>query len=135
LYLNQKIHENFKRWDKETETYPNNIRRASLDGTDRILQQFVSTIVRRSTDTDRRLRSPGFPERVPEFNSTVHQLTANAKIKRLAESHRALLDETAQDQKTAPFRIENYLSKRMGIMTAVGIGVAALIGLAQCVSH
>lgn len=129
LYLNRKIHEIFGRWDAETRTYPNNMRRASIDGVEQRLQQFVVRIVKHSTDTDRRLRGRGFPEKVPAFDSTAYQSRAKAEILRVAASHRALLDQSNATQLLSrKQRVENYLSNHKGIMTAIALAVA-VIGL------
>src|SRR5260221_2754460 len=84
-YLNQKTHETFKRWDAETRMYPANIRRASIDGVERSLREFVARIAQHSTETDRRLRGQGYPQNVTPFNATGYQSAANAEITGLAE--------------------------------------------------
>src|SRR5882672_12788797 len=51
-YLNGKVHEIFQRWDRETSLYPSELRRSSLDGTERLLRQFVAALMERANSTD-----------------------------------------------------------------------------------
>jgi hypothetical protein len=53
-YLNGKVHEIFQRWDRETSPYPPALRRSSLDGTERLLQQFVAALMERANSTDQK---------------------------------------------------------------------------------
>jgi hypothetical protein len=57
-YLNSKVHEIFRRWDQETGSYPADQRRSSLDGTARLLGQFIAGVSSRSTG--RRCHSAAF---------------------------------------------------------------------------
>ncbi len=131
-YMNQKIHETFRHWDAETKVYPDSLRRASIDGVERDIRQFVTKVVSDGVDTDRRLRGRGYPQNVASFNATECLSAANAEIARLAEAHRALLGERVDQQKLGrlPYkqRIENFLSDHRGIMTAIGL-LIAVIGL------
>jgi hypothetical protein len=134
-YLILKVHETFKRWDADTQAYPSNIRRASIDGVERALGRFVATILQDSLDTDRRLRGRGFPENVSAYDTSGQASTGGAEIHRLAHAHRTLLDEQISSETSVPVlsrkqRIEMFLSNHKGIMAAIGLLIGA-IGLAK----
>lgn len=134
LYLNQTIHGTFKRWDVETRAYPNNVRRVSIDGLERNLKQFVAKIVQLSTETDGRLRGQGYPQNVAPINSAGHLSRANFEVLRLAEAHRALIDESIQKQRgrlSHMQRLEDFLSNHKGIMAAIAIAVAIIFGVVR----
>jgi hypothetical protein len=99
-YLNQKIHEVFKRWDTETAMYPEHIRLPSIDGTERMLKQFVARIVAHGVDTDRRLRGSGYPESVSAYDGAHVEGPAMAEIGQLAHAYRNVLAE--QNRKEVP---------------------------------
>jgi hypothetical protein len=96
LYLSQLIHGTFERWEAETRNYPESVRRQSIGGLERNLRQFITRIVESSTDTDRRLRGRGHPQRVAAFDSKGCLLAANSEILQLAEAHAALLDHNVR---------------------------------------
>src|ERR1700676_3495172 len=60
-YLNGKVHETFQKWDQDTRSYPPAQRSSSLDGTERLLGQFVASVAGRALETDRALRGRGSP--------------------------------------------------------------------------
>ncbi|MFZ1963045.1 MAG: toll/interleukin-1 receptor domain-containing protein [Roseiarcus sp.] len=100
-YLNQKVHETFKRWDEATRGYPSKLRNSSLDGTSDCLHRFAATIIRHATDTDRRLRGQGFPNKVDPFDATRYHSGADAEIERLKTGHLALMPEERSPEKVA----------------------------------
>jgi hypothetical protein len=105
-YLNQKIHEVFRRWDTETSSYPSKLRSGSLDGVDHLLKRFVAKIVTLANDTALRLKARGYPQNVTPYNSTGYHSAANVEIIRLVEAHKSLMahktdDNASQPQKTA----------------------------------
>jgi len=138
-YLDQKIHEIFKRWDADTAAYPTTMRKSSIAGVERILRVFVQRIIERSVDTDRRVRGAGYPQDVTPFDSTGNMSKAHFEILRLAEAHRALVDEKITKEAALPAqlsrkqRIETFLSNHRGILTVVGIGVAVVFGVLKMV--
>ena len=91
-YLGARIHETFRQWNEETETYPDKMRHSSLDGTERLLSQFVGEIIKRAQETDRRLRGRGFPDQVKVYDASREHAHARSEVLRLADSHRALFE-------------------------------------------
>lgn len=128
-YLDQKIHESFKRWDTETRLYPDTVRHASIEGTERILERFANKIISLSVDTDRRLRGDPSPDRVENYDTSRAIARSSYAIKRLAEAHRTLVDEKIKKSGQATLsrkqRVENFLSDHRGIMGAIGLLLAA----------
>ncbi len=100
-YLNQKVHETFKRWDEATREYPSELRKSSLSGTSNCLHGFTATIIRHATDTDRRLRGQGSPQKVEPFDAKGRHAEADAEIERLKTAHLALLPEEKSPEKVA----------------------------------
>jgi len=98
-YLVAKVHDVFQKWDEETRSYTESKRRSCIEGTDKLLRGFVSAIIKKATDTDRRLRGRGFPDKVPVYNSSGEHSHANAEISRLADSHRSLIESAPSDQR------------------------------------
>jgi len=92
-YLNQKTHESFKRWDGETQGYSRNLRSSSLNETSACLRGFVTKIIHRATDTDRRLRGAGFPHRVDAFNSTTYHSKASVEIEQIKRAYEAMSED------------------------------------------
>lgn len=102
-YLRLKANEIFKRWDAETQSYSNEVRRGSVDGVERILRRFAAEIFQRATETDRALRGEGYPQNVQPFDASSIQTPATAKISRLAAAHRVLIDRAIENEnKPAP---------------------------------
>jgi hypothetical protein len=126
-YLNQKIHEMFKRWDAETRSYPDSIRRPSIERVERNLRQFVSQIIGHSVETDRRLRGSGFPESVQLFDASRFLGQANAEIVQLGQAHRLLIDESLKklEAKTRVAKIakwiEDFYANQKGLIWLVGV--------------
>lgn len=87
-YLDQKIHEIFKRWDVETREYPNAIRRIAIQRVERYLRQFTAQVIASGVDTDRRLRSSGRLEDVSPFDAARIQARTDCKITQLRQVHR-----------------------------------------------
>ena len=112
-YLDQKAHEVFKHWDTETRSYPEKIRRASIDGVENRLLQFAAGIIKRSAETDRALRGGGYPQKVEPFDSSRAQTRANTEIRRLADSHRSLLNTT--ERSTTEMARSELISLKPGI--------------------
>jgi hypothetical protein len=90
-YLNGKVHEIFRRWDQETKPYPAELRRSSLDGTERLLRLFVAGIMERANRTDQALRGDGTPKTDKSMEGSAAHSHANAEIIRLTQAHQALL--------------------------------------------
>jgi hypothetical protein len=129
-YLNLKVHETFKRWEAATEAYPNVMRLRSIDGVERNLREFIQTITQHSLRTDHALRGA---ENVTYFGNGPR---AGAELLRLAQAHRALLDEKIRTetpvaaQLSRKQKVENFLSNHKGIMGGIGLLIGAL-GLAR----
>jgi hypothetical protein len=79
LYLDQRTHAYFKRWDEETKQYPEDVRQNSLDGVERQVRQFVTKIVSLSVDTDRRLRGEGDCSQNSHFSNS-HSRTGKSAV-------------------------------------------------------
>jgi hypothetical protein len=103
-YLKGKVHETFQKWDLDTRSYPSALRSSSLDGTERLLGQFVASVAVRALETDRALRGRGSPlTDTPIEGSGMHS-GANVEIHRLALAHRALLPAVTNDPETSLLR-------------------------------
>jgi hypothetical protein len=135
-YLSGKIIEIFRKWDEETRSYPVELRISSLERTGIYTGQFVAKIIKKSTDTDRRLRRRGHPDRVESYNSTGYHSHANAEIHRLVTAHTALLEST--DAKPAPAptspltlrrRFEKIYAENRGLIWLAGLGITGLYAL------
>lgn len=98
-YLDGMVHETFQKWNEETGSYKASKRQSSIEGTVVLLRGFVSAIIERATETDRRLRGRGFPDKVPVYNASGERSHANAEISRLADSHRSLIESAPSDQR------------------------------------
>jgi len=90
-YLNGKVHETFQKWDQETKSYPPALRASSLDGTERIVGQFVARVAQQSLETFRAVAGRGFPVTETPYEGSGMHSGANVEILRLAQAHRALL--------------------------------------------
>jgi hypothetical protein len=98
-YLNGKVHEIFQRWDRETNTYPAALRRSSLDGTERLLQQFVAALTEQAHRTDQALRGHGSPKTDKAIEGSGAHSHANVEILRLRQAHQALLPAGVSERK------------------------------------
>jgi hypothetical protein len=103
-YLNGKVHETFQKWDQDTRSYPGNLRSSSLDGTERLLGQFVASVARRALETDRALRGLGSPATDTPIEGSGTHSAANVEIFRLAQAHRALLPALNSDAQPSLWR-------------------------------
>jgi hypothetical protein len=133
-YLNHEIHQKYKEWDQETQTYPPERRRSSLEGTGRLLERFVARIIGKGIETDRALRGQGYSTSVLAYDSARYQANAQAEIYRLEAAHRGLLEAAANDVSLSARlsrrqRIENFLSNHRGIISVIAIFVAIALGL------
>lgn len=133
-YLNQKIHHKYKEWERETRTYPIELKRSSLDRTGQILEGFVGRTADKALETDRALRGQGYPTRLPAYNSKSYQLRPQVEIRRLAAAHGALLEKAAVAlpapvKQSRRQRVENFLSNHRGIISVIAILVAIILGL------
>jgi hypothetical protein len=100
-YLNGKVYETFQRWDRETGIYPAALRRSSLDGTGKLITQFVKGVMDRARTTDQTLR--GRPMETRFEGSGVHSM-ANLEIWRLAHAHMELLPAEVADVERSRWR-------------------------------
>jgi hypothetical protein len=103
-YLNGKVHESFQRWDQDTRSYPAAPRSSSLDGTERLLGQFVASVAGRALETDRALRGRGSPVTDTPIEGSGMHSGANVEILRLALAHRALLPAVSNDPEVPLWR-------------------------------
>jgi hypothetical protein len=103
-YLNGKVHETFQKWDQDTRSYPAALRSSSLDGTERLLGQFVASVAGRALETDRALRGRGSPVTDTPIEGSGMHSGANVEIHRLALAHRALLPAVSNDPETSLWR-------------------------------
>lgn len=135
-YLTEKAHEAFQRWDEETRSYPDDLRQSSLDGVEVLISQFSAGTIRNATDTDRRLRGAGFPDKVPVYNSGRELAISNSEIKKLAESYRALIAAKVSKPKTTIVnRLEAFGSKYRAIIAIIGVLVAIAFGILRFFFH
>jgi hypothetical protein len=120
-YLNSKVHQ-------ETRSYPVGSRRSSLDGTERVLWEFVANVVRHATETDQALRGRGYPKKdAPRDGSAAHT-GANVDIHRLAEAYRALLPVEEEISKaTALSRIGSSIGLKPSLW-GISIDLKKLFG-------
>jgi hypothetical protein len=129
-YLNQKIHEVFRRWEAETSSYPGGLRLSSLNGIELSLRQFVAKIVALANDTAIRLKGRGYPESVTPFNSTGFHSGANVEILRLVDSHRSLMagktTGASESNKSSVSKwIENFYTDNKGLIFFGGLIASA----------
>jgi hypothetical protein len=94
-YLSTKAHESFQRLKDDVQTYPEEKRRASIEETGILLMQFAAGILALATDTDRRVRGRGFPEKVPNYDVSPLRSRINSDISRLRDSYNGLLSPSA----------------------------------------
>jgi hypothetical protein len=103
-YLNGKVHETFQKWDQDTRLYPAGLRSSSLEGTERLLRQFVAGIAHRALETDRAIRGRGFPATDTPIEGSGMHSGANVEILRLTLAHRALLPAVNSDAEPSMWR-------------------------------
>jgi hypothetical protein len=103
-YLNGKVHETFQKWDHDTRSYPAPLRSSSLDGTERLLNQFVASVAGHALETDRALRGRGSPVTDTPIEGSGMHSGANVEIQRLALAHRALLPAVSNAPETSLWR-------------------------------
>jgi hypothetical protein len=116
-YLNGKVHETFQRWDRETNTYPAVLRRASLDGTARLLGQFVAGLMERANTTDQALRGHGTPKTDKASEGSGAHSQANVQILRLTQAYQALLPAEIPEVKASGWRqFADALNLKPGFM-------------------
>jgi len=114
-YLKGKVHEIFQKWDQETRSYPVSLRLSSLDGTERLLTQFVAGVARRALETDQALRGRGTPATDTPFEGGLAHSSANVEIHRLALAHRTLLPaEHSEGEPSRWKRVLDALNLRPG---------------------
>jgi hypothetical protein len=130
-YLMLKVHEIFQRWEIETKEYPKKVRLVSITGVERTLGRFVTTVIQRALETDQRLR---------KVSSALPAGTgggrARSEVTRLAEAHRALVEEEIKNAAVIPVlavsgrqKFENFLSSHKGILGLLGLLFALIFGL------
>lgn len=132
-YLRKKVHENYLAWQAETKRYPRKQQVSSLEGTAVLLREFAARIVEKGVDTDRRLRGKGYPKQVPEFNASRLHAAANAEIERLKTAHLELIGEN-KDKVGMAQRVDNFLSTRQGIISALVLLVAIVSAVVALVA-
>jgi hypothetical protein len=103
-YLNGKVHETFQRWDRETVTYPADLRRSSLDGTENLLVQFVAGVMERANTTDQALRGHGTPKTDKALEGRGAHSFANVEILRLTQAYMALMPAQVAEVKGSGWR-------------------------------
>jgi hypothetical protein len=124
-YLSQKVSEIYKRWDADTRTYQPAIRKSSLDGTERLLNQFAARVMVRATETDRALRGGGDPRNVMEYDHRPQSGRISYEIGMLAQAHRLLLGK--KDLKGEPLLraqrkwLETFYAENKGLIWAAGL--------------
>lgn len=136
-YLIRKVHEIFRRWDEEARTYPHDLRKSSLSGVEILGREFVTRVVRDATDTDRRLRGRGYPDKMPTYNSTGIHSHSNAEIHRLVAAHNAVLERqnVSPPGDSPPMlwrHFEKFYAANRGLIWLVGsfcVGAIALYKL------
>jgi hypothetical protein len=123
------MHATFGRWDEETKTYPPNLRRTSLDATERLANMFVAGVIGRGIKTDQAVRGRGYPKTDTPYQTTGVNTAARAEIERLKTAHVTLIREAVVvESKSWVKKVEEFFSSWRGILTAVGI-VVAIAGL------
>jgi hypothetical protein len=123
-YLNGKVHEIFRRWDQETSTYPADQRRSSLDGTARLLGQFVAGVMERANTTDQALRGRGTPRTDKTLEGSGVHSFANVEILRLTQAHMALMPAETSNGQTVLVRfrkrLEDFYANNKGLIWLAG---------------
>lgn len=123
-YINQKVHEVFRRWDAETRTYPTEGRLSSLEGTERITHSFIRRLLNRARETAKRISKSATE------GSYAPVLNGIAEASRLAQAHRQLL-KGASPAEEASFRwkwkwLEDFYSNNKGLIWLCGAIVGGL---------
>jgi hypothetical protein len=130
-YMRQKVHAVFKQWDADTKSYPLAIRRASIDGVERSLGRFVTRILQRSLETDKRLRKGGNPV---GHSRPPGQGGVGGDVAYLATAHRALIDQAIEEAKVyAPKSywkwLETFYANNKGLTWLCTAILVPIIGL------
>lgn len=114
-YLKGKVHEVFQKWDQDTRSYLAGLRSSSLQGTERLLTEFVAGVARRALETDQALRGRGTPATDKPAEGSAAHSGANVEIHRLALAHRSLLlTENTVSEPTLRKRVVDALNLRPG---------------------
>jgi len=139
-YLLLKVHEIFQLWETETKGYSARTRLASITGVERALGRFVTTVTQRSLETAARLRN---------VSGTIvaagqHHVGTppGAEVMRLAQAHRALLEEEIKreaaalvpDGKAWVGWLEKFHKNNPGLIWFVG-GVSAVVATSWTLWH
>jgi hypothetical protein len=129
-HLVDRVHRGFWQWETASASYPLNLKSASLDALERILNGYIARIVQLATDTDRALRGRGDPKSVQPYNDNGYHAQANAEVVRLKLAHLALLPKgEAKVEKVSWIKkVEEHFTKWRGVYAAVGLGIA-VVGL------
>ena len=132
-HLVDRVHRGFKQWETASANYPPNLKSASLDALERILNGYIARIVQMATDTDRALRGRGDPKSVQPYNGTGYHAQADAEVIRLKLAHMALLPkEEAKVEKISWIKqVEEHFTKWRGVYAAVGLGTAVVSLIAK----
>lgn len=138
-YLVQQVHKAFQRWEKETVTYSEPVRRASLERTGGLVRAFVATVVQKAVTTDQALRGRGTPKTDIPHGSSGAQTGANAAIHKLTKAHLELLPVVKAEEPLTVGRgfvdaespralwkwIEDFYSNNKGLIWLIGLLIAA----------
>jgi hypothetical protein len=115
-YLVQQVHKAFQRWEKETVTYAEPVRRASLERTAGLVRAFVATVVQKAIKTDQALRGRGTPKTDLPHGSSGAQTGANAAVHKLTKAHMELLpSDKPEERQTLRRRIGEALNLKPGL--------------------
>lgn len=137
-YLDGKVHEVFQKWDQQTKGYPVALRESSLQGTGRLLERFVNSVMQKAHETDQALRGRGSPKSDKALLGGGTHTGTNVEIHRLLVAHMLLIEgERPKEQvvpKTYSKRLEDFYANNKGLIWLGGVvgslviaGISALL--------
>jgi len=103
-YLTGNAHSTFLKWDEETKDYSAEQRRASLEGTCRMMKVLTAGVIGKAIKTDRALRGEGYPKSDTPHQVAQVQARALSEIERLKTAHIGMIAE-APSKKRGLWRI------------------------------
>jgi len=107
-------------------------RRSSLEGTARLLEQFVAGVMERANRTDQALRGDGTPKTDKAREGSGAHSHANVEILRLTVAHTDLLPAVTSEDRTILVRfrrwLEDFYANNKGLIWLAG-GVVSGGGL------
>ena len=99
-YLVGQVHSIFRKWDEETKDYSLEHRRASLEGTYRIVKVLTAGVIRKGIKTDQALRGGGYAKSDTPHQVAPVQSRVLSEIERLRAAHAGMIAEAASKGKS-----------------------------------